>query len=73
MERSGEGSFIDNTLLADGNRFAIVLSTVNAEPEMILKQATLQVIWFPRNFFTPRERPLDYDKFLELVGKRDTG
>lgn len=65
--------FIDNTLLADGNRFAIVLSAVNAEPETTLKQATLQVIWFPRNFFTPRERPLDYDKFLELVGKRDSG
>ncbi len=61
--------FIDNTLLADGNRFAVLLSSVNAEPETILKEATLQIIWFPRNFFTPRERPLDYDKFLDLVGK----
>jgi hypothetical protein len=67
----------DNTLLSDGNRFAVVLDEV-AEDAMFANtdvqsgipylQATLvflKIIWFPKNYFTPRERPIDYGKFLE--------
>jgi hypothetical protein len=58
----------DNTLLADGNRFSIVLSSIDAEG--VLKSARLKIVWFPKDYFTPRERPLDYRRFLELVGRR---
>lgn len=61
--------FIDNTLLADGNRFAVVLSAVDPQVPGALRTATLHVIWFPKNFFTPRERPTDYEKSLQSVGK----
>src|SRR5262249_45889283 len=57
----------DNTLLPDGNRFAFNLVAVNG------KAATVRLIWFPKNYFTPRERPLDYREYLRLVGKQEQG
>ncbi len=57
----------DNTLLPDGNRFAFNLVAVNG------KTATVRLIWFPKNYFTPRERPLDYREYLKLVGKQEQG
>jgi len=56
----------DNTLLPDGNRFAVVLSAVS----QLLKSARIRLVWFPIDYFTPRERPLEYRHFLELVGKK---
>jgi hypothetical protein len=71
----------DNTLLSDGNRYAIVLDDVediifrndsNASDTFKTENVLLKVIWFPKNYFTPRERPIDYDKFLDKTGlKRD--
>ena len=54
----------DNTLLPDGNRFAFTLAAV-----MQGKEATLRIIWFPKDYVTPRERPLDSRQYLQLVGK----
>jgi len=54
----------DNTLLPDGNRFAFTLAAVMKE-----REATLRIIWFPKDYITPRERPLDSRQYLELVGK----
>jgi hypothetical protein len=54
----------DNTLLPDGNRFAFTLAAV-----MKGKEATLRIIWFPKDYVTPRERPLDSRQYLQLVGK----
>jgi hypothetical protein len=57
----------DNTLFPDGNRFSVVLYNVlERDP---LRNMTLKFIVFPRNYFTPRERPFDQDEFLRLVGK----
>ena len=55
----------DNTLLPDGNRFAFTLGAV-----MKGKEAILRLIWFPKDYITPRERPLDYRQYLELLGKQ---
>ena len=55
----------DNTLLPDGNRFAFSLAAV-----MKGKESTLRLIWFPKDYITPRERPLDYRQYLQLVGKQ---
>jgi hypothetical protein len=54
----------DNTLLPDGNRFAFTLAAV-----MKGREATLRIIWFPKDYVTPRERPLDSRQYLQLVGK----
>lgn len=56
----------DNTLLPDGNRFALVLGAVS-ETE---RSAVLRLIWFPKDYFTPRERPLNHRDFLDLLGKK---
>jgi hypothetical protein len=55
----------DNTLLPDGNRFALTLAAVRKA-----KDATFRLIWFPKDYITPRERPLDYRQYLQLVGKQ---
>lgn len=61
----------DNTLLPDGNRFSLVVYKVaDRSPEVPLRTAWLKFIWFPRNYITPRERPIDYNEVLTLVGKQ---
>jgi hypothetical protein len=53
----------DNTILPDGNRFAVYLRSVYNETLMI------NVMWFPKGYFTPRERPLNYSEVQELLGR----
>lgn len=57
----------DNTLFSDGNRIALAVSSVRVDEG--LKSVAIKLIWFPKNYFTPRERPLDNNEFLKLVGK----
>ena len=52
----------DNSLLADGNRFSLVLDDIDEE------QVKLKLIWFPKNYFTARERPVNYNMVLENLG-----
>ncbi len=59
--------FTDNTLLPDGNRFAVYLRL----HEPAFQKATLVVMWFPVGYFTPRERPLNYREVQELLGRRE--
>lgn len=54
----------DNTLLADGNRFALVLEGISNETAM------LKVIWFPKAYFTPRERPINYSEIRSKLDLR---
>jgi len=53
----------DNTLLPDGNRFALVV-TNNPEELSGRKKFKLKLVWFPRGYFTPRERPLTFAKLI---------
>lgn len=46
----------DNTLLSDGNRFALVLQEL--EPDF--KTVSVDFVWFPKVYFAPRERPINY-------------
>lgn len=57
----------DNTLFSDGNRIALTVSSIRVDGG--LKSMALKLVWFPKNYFTPRERPLDQAEFLKLVGK----
>ena len=56
----------DNTLLPDGNRFAAYLRTFYPE----LQKVVVAVMWFPNGYFTPRERPLNYNEVQELLGRQ---
>jgi len=52
----------DNTILSDGNRFAIYIRTFYSGT------VTITVMWFPKGYFTPRERPLNYNDVQTLLG-----
>lgn len=54
----------DNTTLADGNRFSLAIHTMYKSQRLL----NLKLIWFPKGYFTPRERPIDYRQFLEKLG-----
>lgn len=54
----------DNTLLPDGNRFAVYLRTCFPQ----LEKTVVAVMWFPKGYFTPRERPLNYREVQQLLG-----
>jgi hypothetical protein len=60
----------DNTLLADGNRFAITIEKVNVDPEWVGKprNVVFKVIWFPKSYFSPRERPINYEDIRKKLG-----
>jgi len=70
----------DNTLLADGTRFAIVLDQVydtngrfndahveNAVPDAT-RRARVNIIWFPKDYIAARERPTNYREFRRSLG-----
>jgi hypothetical protein len=52
----------DNTILSDGNRFAVYLRTFYGGT------VNVNVMWFPKGYFTPRERPLNYNDVQTLLG-----
>jgi hypothetical protein len=54
----------DNTVLPGGNRFAFTLILVDEDTG----DGQLKVIWFPKGYFTQRERPLDPQEILRLLG-----
>ena len=56
--------FSDNTLLADGTRFALVLDQVDPKK----KTATVKLIWFPQDYFAAQERPTNHRQFREKLG-----
>ena len=58
--------FTDNTLLPDGNRFALYLRVHDSDPDT--QKVTIMVMWFPVGYFTPRERPLNYREVQDLLG-----
>jgi hypothetical protein len=53
----------DNLRLPDGNRFAVTMRAVHDDSTM-----TLKVVWFPKTYFTPRERPMDYSAMAKEIG-----
>lgn len=54
----------DNTLLADGTRFSLVIDEVNPED----KWAKFKLLWFPQDYFAPQERPTNYHQMHEKLG-----
>lgn len=72
--------FTDNTLLADGTRFALVMDQMDDlvmrlsddEKKTItaktLPRLKVNLIWFPQDYFAARERPTNYRQFREKLG-----
>jgi hypothetical protein len=56
--------FIDNTLLADGTRFSLVIDRVDDKEKP--KKVVLKFIWFPKDYFSLRERPTNYTEWKKL-------
>lgn len=61
--------FTDNTLLSDGYRFALVLGDMDTE--ILPRTVNLKFIWFPQNYFPPRERPINNNYFQNILGEMD--
>ena len=61
--------FSDNTLLRSGNRFGVYIRQIepSREPceapvcDPTTRLMRLSLIWFPRDFIPPRERPTDFE------------
>lgn len=70
----------DNTLLADGTRFAIVLDQVydtngrlkNDQPQQTtfdaIQRVKMSIVWFPKDYIAARERPTNYREFRRSLG-----
>lgn len=54
----------DNTTLVDGNRFSLFINRMEESEQ----EVNLKLIWFPKDYFTARERPINYKQFLEKLG-----
>jgi len=61
--------FTDNTLLSDGYRFALILDDMDTE--ILPRTVNLKFIWFPQNYFPPRERPINNNYFQNILGEMD--
>ena len=56
--------FTDNTVIADGTRFSLVINAIDAEK----KSARFNLVWFPQDYFSARERPINHSQFREKLG-----
>lgn len=54
----------DNTLLSDGNRYAAYIRSFYNDFQTV----SITIMWFPNGYFTPRERPLNYNAVQSLLG-----
>mgnify|MGYP001099210281 CR=1 FL=1 len=53
----------DNTEIDVDHRFAVSLDHMNEET----KDLSLTLIWFPKKYITPRERPINYREIREIL------
>jgi hypothetical protein len=62
--------FTDNTLLADGTRFSLVMDKVKLDRENIEANniVTFKLVWFPLDYFSAQERPTNHRQFREQLG-----
>jgi hypothetical protein len=59
--------FTDNTLLSDGNRFAVYLEEYSSVPGTNAAVYGIGLRWFPKNYFPPRERPTDHRRIRDAL------
>lgn len=64
--------FTDNTLQADGNRYAVFIDQVckdaNAQPDDEPNAVRLGLLYFPKDYYPSRERPVSYKQVNDKMG-----
>ncbi|MFH1215246.1 MAG: hypothetical protein V1706_01960 [Pseudomonadota bacterium] len=64
--------FTDNTLQADGNRYAVFIDQVckdaNAKPDDEPNAVRLGLLYFPKDYYPSRERPVSYKQLNDKLG-----
>jgi hypothetical protein len=56
--------FTENTILADGTRFALIIDQVKEKDQ----KAVFSLIWFQNDYYSLRERPVNYSRFRSDLG-----
>lgn len=64
--------FTDNTLLADGSRYAIFIDEISKDPEDEPNAIRLGLLYFPKDYYPSRERPVRYKEFSEKLGLKNS-
>ena len=60
--------FTDYTILRNGERLSIVLSKMEHNHSTSKYDVELKIIWYPKDYFTARERPIKYTEFRNYLG-----
>jgi hypothetical protein len=60
----------DNTLLADGTRYAMFIDEVCRDENDEPRAVRLGLLYFPQDYFPSRERPTNYRQLREMLGLR---
>jgi hypothetical protein len=60
--------FTDNTLLADGSRYAVFIDEISKDSEDEPNAVRLGLLYFPKDYYPSRERPVRYKEFSEKLG-----
>jgi len=62
--------FTDYTILSNGIRFSLILDKIDLikKDEKLKYEVELKIIWYPKDFFTAQERPINYKKFRNNLG-----
>jgi hypothetical protein len=70
-------SLTDNTLLPNQNRFALSVKNLILGEDNSLgegkRSLVVELVWFPLDYFPPRERPTDYGKFSSMLNRKVDG
>ena len=60
--------FTDYSILPNGMRFSLVLDDMIIDDATSNYKVTLKIIWYPKDYFTAHERPINYKEFRENLG-----
>ncbi len=65
--------FTDYTILNNGIRFSLILDKIDLikNDEKSKYVVALKIIWYPKDFFTAHERPINYKVFRKNLGISD--
>jgi len=60
--------FTDYSILPNGIRFSLVLDDMEIDDDILKYKVNLKIIWYPKDYFTAHERPINYKEFRENLG-----
>lgn len=60
--------FTDYSILPNGIRFSLVLDDMKIDDDTLKYKVNLKIIWYPEDYFTAHERPINYKEFRENLG-----